>query len=448
MSAITKVFGSLKVRGINANELFKVLFMFPFLSINNVQSLFTSGLHHEVVGKKDSFYRFQNNPNIPWRKIMEYFSNQYFKQTEKYNSGDCKSSAKCIIFDDSLIPKSGNKIEFIGKVFDHCSHKYLLGIKFLLMGYWDGKSFAPLDFSLHRELGKNGKGGLKKKVLDAQFSKIRPIHVCSNERIEELTQSKIDVALQMIKRVVKRKLPINYVLVDSWFVCDKFIRGVVNTNLDMIGLMKTNRKVLIGTKNFMINKLSETHRSKIVNCKKYKCQYIRLNANYKGAVIKIFLVRMNGQSTWKCLVTTDMKLSFIKTMELYQIRWTIEVFFKDAKQHLNLKGCQSNDFDAHLAHYSLVCMQFTALSLIKRIENYETLGKLLLNLKDSLIQQTILRKIWKLIITIYNEILFNLGVDLHQFIMKIINDDNLRILINGFADFLSKGNQNKFKYNP
>jgi hypothetical protein len=256
-----------------------------------------------------------------------------------------------------------------------------------------------------------------------------------------LTQNKIKLALQMIKRAVKRKFPIDYVLVDSWFVCEKFIRGVIKFNLDMIGLMKTNRGVLIGTKSYIINTLPETHRNKIVNCKKYKCQYIPLRGSYKGTTLKIFLVRMNGQSTWKCLVTTDMKLSFIKTMKLYQIRWTIEVFFKDAKQHLNLQGCQSNDFDAHIAHYSLVCMEFTALSLIKRVEGYETIGNLLLNLKDSLIQQTILKKIWKLVMTIYNEILLNLGVDLDHFIRKIINDDNLRNQINGFADFLLMGNQ-------
>ncbi|MFT6337609.1 MAG: hypothetical protein ACJATI_004373, partial [Halioglobus sp.] len=48
---------------------------------------------------------------------------------------------------------------------------------------------------------------------------------------------------------------------------------------------------------------------------------------------------------------------------------------------------------------------------------------------------------WKLVMTIYNEILLNLGVDLDHFIRKIINDDNLRNQINGFADFLLMGNQ-------
>jgi hypothetical protein len=30
-----------------------------------------------------------------------------------------------------------------------------LGFKLLFMLYWDGKSSIPLDFSLHREKGKN-----------------------------------------------------------------------------------------------------------------------------------------------------------------------------------------------------------------------------------------------------------------------------------------------------
>jgi hypothetical protein len=322
----------------------------------------------------------------------------------------------------------------------------LLGIKFLLLGYWDGKSFIPIDFSLHCELGKSGKKGLTTKDLNSQYSKDRPECSFSIKRIEELSKSKIDIALEMIKRAVRRKLPVDYVLADSWFVSEKFIAGVLKMKLDMIGLMKTNRKVLLGSKTYLINKLPELKRGKIVNCKKHKCQYISLLVNYKGANIKIFLVRLKGQDTWKCLLTTDTKLSFCNTMKLYQIRWTIEVFFKDAKQHLNLQGCQANDFDAHLAHYSLVCMEFTALSLIKRIEGYETIGNLLLNLKDSLIQQTIIKKIWQLIIELYNRLLITLGVDLDHFIRQIINDNVLRDRINAFANFLLK--EQEHQYNP
>lgn len=443
MSAISRAFNQIKSRGINANDLFKVIFMFPFLSINNVNCLFASGLNQEVVGKKDTYYRFLNNPNIPWRNIMRYFTNQFFKQANIYQSHDAYEEKKCFIVDDSLIPKSGKKIEFIGKVFDHCRHQYRLGFKFLVLGCWDGKNFIPIDYSLHFEQGKNSKRGLTNKELNCQFYKNRPSSCFSNERIGELSQSKIDIALSMIKRALRIKLSISYVLADSWFVSEKFMLQIKKMKLDMIGLMKSNRYVIIGAKAFMLNKLPELKRKNIKNCKKFKCQYIPLQVTYKGLELKIFLIRMNGQSRWKTLVTTDTKLSFVKTMKLYQIRWTIEVFFKDAKQYLGLQDCHANDFDAHIAHYSLVCMEFTALSLIKRIEGYTTIGNLLLNLKDRIIEQTIIKKIWLLVDQLYNDFLAHLGVEWDLFMALIINDNNWVSHINGLSSFLMKGNNNE-----
>ena len=39
---------------------------------------------------------------------------------------------------------------------------------------------------------------------------------------------------------------------------------------------------------------------------------------------------------WKLLLSTDTTLSFVRVMELHQIRWTIEVMFKECKQYLRL----------------------------------------------------------------------------------------------------------------
>ena len=50
-------------------------------------------------------------------------------------------------------------------------------------------------------------------------------------------------------------------------------------------------------------------------------------------------------------------------MKQYQIRWSIEVFFKDCKQNLHLNSCQSTDFDANITHVSIVFMNYMILSL-------------------------------------------------------------------------------------
>ena len=67
----------------------------------------------------------------------------------------CPKAKRCLIIDDSLLHKTGKAIEFAGKLFDHVSHGYKLGLPLLLLCYYDGTSTLPLDFSLHREKGKN-----------------------------------------------------------------------------------------------------------------------------------------------------------------------------------------------------------------------------------------------------------------------------------------------------
>ena len=80
-------------------------------------------------------------------------------------------------------------------------------------------------------------------------------------------------------------------------------------------------------------------------------------------------------------------------MKQYQIRWSIEVFFKDCKQNLHLNSCQSTDFDANIAHISIVFMNYMILSLRKRIDDYETLGGIFREIKEQMLERILLQQI-------------------------------------------------------
>lgn len=108
-----------------------------------------------------------------------------------------------MILDDTLLSKSGKTIEQIGKVFDHCTRKYQLGMKALVCGFWDGKSFIPAAFTVHNEPGKKENRGLKAKELANQFSKDRLEDSPGFQRIEQLSFDKITMAIEMIKNAVK-----------------------------------------------------------------------------------------------------------------------------------------------------------------------------------------------------------------------------------------------------
>ena len=85
---------------------------------------------------------------------------------------------------------------------------------------------------------------------------------------------------------------------------------------------------------------------------------------------------MTKRSKWKLFLTTDLSLSFIKAFEIYKIRWSIEVFFKDCKQYLNLGKNQSTDFDTQIADTTLVCIRYIMFGLYKRAHAYKSIGLL------------------------------------------------------------------------
>ena len=70
--------------------------------------------------------------------------------------------------------------------------------------------------------------------------------------------------------------------------------------------------------------------------------------------MKLYISRFPYQKEWRIFLSTDTSLSFVDMMEIYSIKWSIEVFFKEAKQHLGLCNCQSRDFDAQIASVTIV----------------------------------------------------------------------------------------------
>lgn len=443
LTQVGKILLAGKHKGICPQRIFMTLFLFPFFGIDNISNWIRSGLCGNTENKKDVYYEFINNPKIDWRKIVCLFTKGFVKTVKKHSEDTSEGSPKCLIVDDSLLEKTGKKMEFMGKAYDHCSHSYRLGMKLLTLGWWDGKSFLPLNFSFHQEPGKNKNRGLKPKELKEQFTKERPLDCPTVNRIAELTVSKIEQAVKMIKDAVKTGFIPEYVLADSWFITDGFIKSVLSLrskkigNIHILGLMKSNRKLRYKGRDYRADVLPKLLVKQIKKCRQLKCQYISLKTCYKGTPIKVFFIKMNGQESWKLLITTDEKLTFIKAMKYYQTRWTIEVFFKDAKQNLMLGKCQSNDFDAQIATTSLAFMHYIVLALGKRFEGYETMGEVFRAFKDMMLEQTLYQRIWALLTGLYKNILAVLGVQWDMFVKRFIENDEVLNLFKDCADIFS-----------
>ncbi|WP_280525326.1 transposase [Parashewanella spongiae] len=68
-----------------------------------------------------------------------------------------------------------------------------------------------------------------------------------------------------------------------------------------------------------------------------------------------------GKHDWALFLSTDASLSDEKILEIYALRWGIEVYFKEAKQHLGFLSEQSRHYSAYIASIHLTGLRFCLL---------------------------------------------------------------------------------------
>lgn len=424
-------FDALKKRGYLPSDILKVLLYLPFLGVSTVRGLYQSGCAHLSEAEKNVYYRLKNNSWIDWRSLLLAFAKRFRKLTEQKGESDSNTKLiRCFDVDDSTCPKRGMKIEFIGKVFDHTYRQWLLGFKALALAYWDGKSLVPLDFSLHAEKGKNQKRpyGLTLTQLKKRFSKKRDHKSPAAKRVQELSTNKVNNAISMIKRAVKHGFMADYALVDSWFMVHSFItsiRRIKNGAIHVLGACRMDKRnyLFLGDgKEYTAKELLNKFKGQKKRSRKVRALYVELVVSYKGTPVKLFFSRYAGQKKWHLLLTTDLELNFNKTIEIYSHRWTIEVMFKEAKQHLNFGKGQANDFDSQIADISISLMQYIVLVLHKRFTAYESLGALFRDSKQYFLETTLAKRLWGFLLQVLREITDLFEIDLEILMTKMLND--------------------------
>jgi hypothetical protein len=156
-SGLSRILKDIKTKGFDVFSIIQFLACLPLMGLYTIGGIFPSEYAGFVLCKKDTFYRLKNNPNIPWRKLMLSIAKRFYTLSLKHSqeqSGDENQSPTCFIFDDTDLDKTGKKIEGVSKIWSHVHHRQILGFKGLFLGRWDGKTFLPINFSLHREKGK------------------------------------------------------------------------------------------------------------------------------------------------------------------------------------------------------------------------------------------------------------------------------------------------------
>ena len=447
---IDNLFSGIKSKGQSFSSIF-----YYFIEMNILQfsvNQFSARKTGAGIGKKDTFYRMKNQAGIDWRKVIYLLANKFIYLLKTNETEHAQGeNLSCFIVDDTTLPKRGKAIEGIGKVFDHTDHGYKLGFKGLFLALWEGKSLLPLDFSLHSERGKNPDKpfGLKKSEIKKQSIKARSADLPGAQRKAELTVSKNDILIQMIKRAWKKGIHADYLLTDSWFVNEALIRLVLKSKMFLLGMCKMDKRLYnFNEKQYNAHQLlARFKRTKAKRSRKVNAKYYEVIVYYKGIQIKLFFSRFNNQKDWSLLLTDNYKLSFDKALEIYHIRWSIEVFFKEAKQYLHLGKCQSVDFDAQITDTSIIIGAYLMLCLRRRFQAYEGMGKIFIDVQHEIIEFTLWERLWGLFIELQASVLKAWNVDLEALMENVILDESQQLVLNALLERQSEyTNTNSYKH--
>ena len=242
-----------------------------------------------------------------------------------------------LVIDDSLAHKSGKKIEGVGWHYDHSLKKTVLGHQIVSTHYYCRSFHLPLDFEVYRK-----DGGFDKNQL----------------------------ARQLIDRAVATGLPFSTVLFDSWYFNEENIRHVEGCHKDWVAACKSNRLVDWCGRARSLNEVFATIPKSAFTLVTLK------NGDSYWACTKVLTLKKGGRvrivATHRLEDFTDEPNYFAanrkdwsakKILDTYCARWTIETFYRDAKQNLGLEDCEVRIWNGIKRHFQLVFLAFTLLQL-------------------------------------------------------------------------------------
>lgn len=237
------------------------------------------------------------------------------------------------IFDDTLIHKTGKHMPGVYKFYDHSEKRFVYAQNMISLHYADSKINYALDYRLYVPKGEQG------------------------------FRTKIKLAMELMQESMQAGMPASTFVFDAWYLCSDIVKLMESVGRYYIGACRSNLLVMgrsgkyvsldeyvkgIGDfKEFEVN--GDTL---LVHTRKLRFNsigYARLIVSKKGKDVICLATNRNDHAR---NIIAD-----------YMLRWKIEDFYKDAKQHLGLEKCQLRDTEGIKRHWYLVFLAHSVLKL-------------------------------------------------------------------------------------
>lgn len=356
---------------------------------------------------KDVLYDTMNREDLNWRKYHEQIGYQAVREFKTARS-------KAFVVDDSIGQRFGKKMPGVSSHFDHTSGRHVMGQQVVSLGFSCEDGFVPLDNELF--ISQTKAQGLHQPFRDGRST------VAKRYRIAQ-QQTKPEMVKGMIHRALRAGILADYFLADAWFGSKPMIRLSQEASLTAVLRMK---------KNNLKYRLSEYHNGSMerqemdvqalyrhcvrkawqkIPGQAYRAQVVDVELNLaesdkvaaQWVTVRLLFVRGNADTTkskagkhdWAVFLSTDTALTASKILELYAMRWSIEVYFKEAKQHLGFLKEQSNHYAAYLASIHLAAIRFCLLVIAKQTKGISGIAPMRQELCSNSTDISFAAKLWQ-----------------------------------------------------
>jgi len=253
----------------------------------------------------------------------------------------------CLILDDHRMAKRGKKMARISKIWDHKQQRFVHGHIVLFAAILFRGVVLPWRLHLQKPKGQPG-----------------PRHV-------KLTE----LAARMIREFAPPAGVKVRVLFDAFYLCPTVTRACESRGFSYFSVAAKNRSFRVdrskgrGRKIGLLAPGLIRHRGKNVRMKRSRGVAKLRIAGTGGHLSRIGRVRMvlskRPGERWKttvAIVTNETNLRDREIVSIYELRWNIEVLFKELEVDLGLGDYQVISEEGILKHLHLCCLAHLALT--------------------------------------------------------------------------------------
>jgi SRSO17 transposase len=430
--------GFKKRTGFSITESVFLLVLWKWVNVPSISKFCQTSLDTFSKAKKDVMYDLLKREDINWRGLNAKVSKSIYQ-----NCDIAACPLKVYVLDDSIKKRRGKKMEGVSSHYDHTEGRHVMGQQVLTLGLASNAHFMPLDSQIY--VSKTKAQGLIREFKDNRSIVAK--------RYEEATQqTKPEIAKTMLSRAKRQGIQADYLAADAWFGTKPMIQTALTLNLTAILRMKKNKlKYHVQLKNSKASMLDA--KSLYQHAVKGEWKKVR-GMPYRAVTVdveldveqegkkdsnrikaKLLFVRgissdekvKTGKKDWAIFLTTDRNMSLSKILEIYALRWGIEVYFKEAKQHLGFLKEQTWTFASHTASIHLTAIRYLLLVYAKNESENCRICDIRSQVSDQLTTLDYAKRLWILFRALISGALDNLNQGLKKSSRKIMDMIDVRV---------------------